>query len=154
VQVPAACSAVKVCGVGGFVPGPWETSFAHAALTVVFHAVRMPGEAAAHAAAVGWLLGRPCAEFADVTPARAPAAWLSSCARVAASPAANLVHVAVCSTPSSRLTRYVPFGNPVIVGEADPATRVAVPPAPATQEGCVKPGLVSPYEPREKKVYV
>jgi hypothetical protein len=82
--------------------------------------------------------------LAAVTALRAPFAWLFSCAVVAASPAANLVHVAVFTTPSFLITWYVPVGNTVMTGFAVPATSVLVTAggAAATQEGGVNPGTV------------
>ncbi|MDQ6725718.1 MAG: hypothetical protein M3066_06085 [Actinomycetota bacterium] len=100
VHEPAAFSWVKVCAVGGLVPGPWLISLFHTGFTDAHQAVTTAGKAAAHAAAVAKLVGNPAAVFAAVAAARAPLAWLFSCARVAAAPAADLVQVAVLMTPS------------------------------------------------------
>ena len=66
---------------------------------------------------------------------------------VAVNPAGNLVHVAVCRTPSFLSTWYVPLANTLIVGAALPAVMLAPPAAVAVQVGGVMFAAVSPYEP-------
>jgi hypothetical protein len=117
------------------------TSLFQAAFTDVFQVARAAVQAPIVAKAV------PAAVFAAVTALRAPVAWLSSWVRVAVNPAGNLVHVAVCRTPSFLSTWYVPLANTLIVGAALPAVMLAPPAAVAVQVGGVMFAAVSPYEP-------
>ena len=113
--------------------------------------MRTAGKAAAHSAGVAKFFGSPWAVFCGSDSGARAGSMAVLMGHGAANPAADLVQVAVCTTPSFRLTWYVPDGNTVTVGAADPAARVLVPAPDATQDGRVNPGDVWPYDPLERR---